>query len=1115
MTKHLTEQVPWPRDVNPKVSEGCCRLIAKMMAKEVSDRYQTPAELVADLELVMAGGPPRGAAPEAARSSVSRAGALPARPAVESARPRRRPTEATAGTAPLEPAPARRARVPPAVLAAGGTAGVVLLGLVLWTVFGRGRERPKPPDRTAPAPASPASADDDRKFAEMFGYAEKWWREHPDEPDEALAKFRKVADSPGAGVWAMKAGDAAKEVGKARRAALDAALAECRQTAERLAAAQDYDGAMAAYAGAARERPALAERAAAEQEVVRKAAEERLAAAMAEAERLSRVGQPEEGLAALRKAEGLKYAAWAGRLDDLRRRLEEEKKNVAELRTRRLAAEAGRSRDAILDGFDERAAAGRTQEARRFLAEGRAGLSPEQAALVSAELAAAEKVGAELSAQEAARQKTVEALIGRETTLNLRSRAPLKCAITKVAADLFEVQVKYRIGDMEGSRPEKVGFADLAAGELERLLPAYRPGSADGWMAAALTAVGRKDFAAAEQALASAGVHPLAGRYRRKLDVLRLGQAEAAARADWDSAVKPLLPANEPTAAEAAKLLAALDAYLAAHGQSQRARELGPEIERLRALAGRAAMDGPEGMAAAVRKLFRGQVVSFDPKTLAIELLWDFADPRQIEDFELRRGRWKFENGALSGEADARGASVQPWACFAPECRTSCSAALVRGQRAGLLLGALEGGVLLCLGQGGEAVMGGTAREVWKQFAARPLVGFQPGKACTLQLDLAGDRLAGSCEGQPVFTQLVQGEAAAFGCYVLDGTGTFDDLRMAGKLDRAWLQDALRKGSARLGIPGVTAFGAAWLELQTEGEKPRGGLPPDMTYDSKRKLLVLYGEGELRSRKAGNLFALDLERLAFSRVHPKMEQADGKSWPLISNRGHLISYDPENDLYWAGPAWAFDPQARRWKPATAPKDLCFDPFVHWAYDPDGKRFFSVAWTVVADGASSSFFLPKAGTAERQPNAPQLPRRTYLDGGLAYDRRNRAFVLFGGSDYPAGVHNDTWLYSPAAKAWRQARPAVSPPGRYFHKLVWHDQLEALVLFGGHSGKEWLNDLWVYEAAADRWTEVRVPGAPPPCGLVTAYDPAHDVVVLLNERGQTWVLKIARAGGPPKP
>ena len=52
MTKHLTEPVPEPRAANPVVSPACARVIRKMMAKHGADRYQTPEELIVDLERI-------------------------------------------------------------------------------------------------------------------------------------------------------------------------------------------------------------------------------------------------------------------------------------------------------------------------------------------------------------------------------------------------------------------------------------------------------------------------------------------------------------------------------------------------------------------------------------------------------------------------------------------------------------------------------------------------------------------------------------------------------------------------------------------------------------------------------------------------------------------------------------------------------------------------------------------------------------------------------------------------------------------------------------------------------------------------------------------------------
>ena len=100
------------------------------------------------------------------------------------------------------------------------------------------------------------------------------------------------------------------------------------------------------------------------------------------------------------------------------------------------------------------------------------------------------------------------------------------------------------------------------------------------------------------------------------------------------------------------------------------------------------------------------------------------------------------------------------------------------------------------------------------------------------------------------------------------------------------------------------------------------------------------------------------------------------------------------------------------------------------------------------------------------------------------------------------------FNPEAKEWRQAKPPVCPPARSNHKLVWHDKLGALVMAGGNDGKAWLTDLWVYETAADRWTEVKPATAPPPAAAATCYDASQDLLVLFNGKGQTWVCKIER-------
>jgi len=55
LQKHISETLPWPGEVNSELSDGLCRVIAKMMEKLPDDRYQTPNDLNRDLDLLMEG----------------------------------------------------------------------------------------------------------------------------------------------------------------------------------------------------------------------------------------------------------------------------------------------------------------------------------------------------------------------------------------------------------------------------------------------------------------------------------------------------------------------------------------------------------------------------------------------------------------------------------------------------------------------------------------------------------------------------------------------------------------------------------------------------------------------------------------------------------------------------------------------------------------------------------------------------------------------------------------------------------------------------------------------------------------------------------------------------
>jgi serine/threonine-protein kinase len=72
MSKHLTEPFPWPQAVNAELSEGICRVMYKMMAKDPAERFQSMQEV----SQVLASWRP-GRRPRWLQASVSRSPASP------------------------------------------------------------------------------------------------------------------------------------------------------------------------------------------------------------------------------------------------------------------------------------------------------------------------------------------------------------------------------------------------------------------------------------------------------------------------------------------------------------------------------------------------------------------------------------------------------------------------------------------------------------------------------------------------------------------------------------------------------------------------------------------------------------------------------------------------------------------------------------------------------------------------------------------------------------------------------------------------------------------------------------------------------------------------------
>lgn len=143
------------------------------------------------------------------------------------------------------------------------------------------------------------------------------------------------------------------------------------------------------------------------------------------------------------------------------------------------------------------------------------------------------------------------------------------------------------------------------------------------------------------------------------------------------------------------------------------------------------------------------------------------------------------------------------------------------------------------------------------------------------------------------------------------------------------------------------------------------------------------------------------------------------------------------------------------------------------------------------------------------------------------------LMFGGTNFnnPPGpngeiVWNDLWVYSASTDTWTQLSPTGTvPPARAGAMLEWIRGTNCYVMHGGYdstmTGITPLSDTWIYDGAANTWTEVTGTVGSPTAPLLrfeTAESPDGSHVLFGGSTGvfgtinnDTWTLNGAASSG----
>lgn len=190
---------------------------------------------------------------------------------------------------------------------------------------------------------------------------------------------------------------------------------------------------------------------------------------------------------------------------------------------------------------------------------------------------------------------------------------------------------------------------------------------------------------------------------------------------------------------------------------------------------------------------------------------------------------------------------------------------------------------------------------------------------------------------------------------------------------------------------------------------------------------------------------------------------------------HSILHDPITDrlLLFGGQAfyhwgmdlqdvWSFDFNASRWEflgPLEAGEVYSV------AYD-DSRR---LALMLNLKGETWAYAV---GTGEwEKRNPPQAPPARF-GHRMIYEAHTGHTLLFGGirdSNVNAPPMNDTWIYDYGADRWTLMDTEPRPPARLYHSMVYHPAAERTLIWGGRPFSE-RDDVavWTYDSRSNMWT-----------------------------------------------
>ena len=130
--------------------------------------------------------------------------------------------------------------------------------------------------------------------------------------------------------------------------------------------------------------------------------------------------------------------------------------------------------------------------------------------------------------------------------------------------------------------------------------------------------------------------------------------------------------------------------------------------------------------------------------------------------------------------------------------------------------------------------------------------------------------------------------------------------------------------------------------------------------------------------------------------------------------------------------------------------------------------------------------------------PVLPPPRY-GSSITLNPINKVILMFGGnSSYPNWNMNDLWMTN--GRQWMEFMTPNSPPGRISASMVYDEERQVAVLFGGYANNPkstlYFNDTWIFNGVDWLLQEALTPAPMPREGASMVYDPEQKETFLFG-------------------